>query len=133
MTEFFEFKKLKTGIFSNSNHYGYYLLLATTCANFFFVTEKNKYMRILYLLGYTFLLYYLILNNTFGCYLALITTLIIFLLYCIYTRKKVCISIISIIIFILMSCIVQRDIVATNMDIVTEDVNKVISTVSGIV
>lgn len=130
ITEFFELKKIKTGIFSNSNHYGYYLLLVTTCANFLFITEKNKYVRLIYLVSYAILLYYLILNNTFGCYLALIITLLIFLIYSIYNRKKVFLGIISIIIFILMSCCIQKNIVAINIDVMTKDVNKVISTVA---
>ena len=39
------YKDIRTGVFYNQNHYGYYLLLATTLSNLFFILEKNKIMK----------------------------------------------------------------------------------------
>ena len=97
------------GVFYNSNHYGYYLLLVTTITNFLFVMEKQKVMQIIYGLIYAFFMYYLILNDTFGCYLSTSCSLILFFIYCIYKKQKRSLAVISIIIFILMSCCVWKN------------------------
>lgn len=112
--------------FFNSNHYGYYLTLATIAANFLFVTEKNKIIKILYIVEYLFLLYYIMLNNTFGCYLAIAFTLIAFLGYCIYHKQKRRIAIISISIFILMSIVNPKvnKIVLNNINSLISDFNN---------
>ncbi len=97
------------GVFHNTNHYGYYLLLVTCISSLLFVYEKNKYIKVLYLFAYTFLVYFLILNNTFGVYLAFISTLILFLFYCIHKKTKIILSAITIIIMIIMSLTVQNN------------------------
>lgn len=124
---------ITNGVFYNSNHYGYYLLLVTACANFLFITEEKKYLKMSYLLSYAFLLYYLILNNTFGVYLAIGIALIAFLIYCLYRKKKIYGAIISIIIFVLMSCIVQTDgknVAFKNISDLKNDINKIASVIS---
>lgn len=112
--------------FFNSNHYGYYLTLATVVVNFLFVTEKNRIKRIIYMAEYLFLLYYIMLNNTFGCYLALAFTLIAFLGYCIYHKQKRVIAITSIAIFILMSVVNPKvnNIVFSNINSLISDFNN---------
>lgn len=101
--------QLNIGVFYNSNHYGYYLLLATVICNFLFMVENIKKLKIVYGLFYTFLLYYLIFNDTFGCYLALFGTLVLFLIYSIFKKEKIVLAIFSIIIFICVSCCVFKD------------------------
>lgn len=114
--------------FFNSNHYGYYLMLATVTANFLFVVEKKQIIKIIYLLSYSYLLYYIMLNNTFGCYLAIAFTLLIFMGYCIFNKKKIIISMVSIIIFILMSFANQQinTIIKNNINSMIKDANNIV-------
>ena len=109
LIELLKENKIDTGVFYQFNHYGYYLLMATITANFLFITENKKVFKIIYGLVYCIFLYYLILNNTFGCYLALFATLILFLGYCIYKKQKRMLATISIILFIIMSFCVWKN------------------------
>ena len=130
LLEFFNYIDMKNGVFNNSNHYGYYLLLATMIACILFITEKNKILKILYAVAYLILVYSLIVNNTFGCYLAVSIAIILFLIYCIYNKKYRIFSIISILIFIIMSCTIQTDgknIVLKNSNELLNDTNSLIN------
>ena len=91
------------GVFYNLNHYGYYLLIANAIAVFLFVTEEKILNKILYCIAYTYLLCYLIINNTFGCYLALLGTLILFLAISIIKKHNIKISLITIGIFVFVT------------------------------
>ena len=76
------------------------------------------------------LVYSLIVNNTFGCYLAVSIAIILFLIYCIYNKKYRIFSIISILIFIIMSCTIQTDgknIVLKNSNELLNDTNSLIN------
>ena len=81
MLQIFQYKDIQMGVFSNQNHYGYYILIATITATLLFILEKNTDLKVLYGLAYLILLYNLILNNTFGCYVAFTVTIIIFFVY----------------------------------------------------
>ena len=127
LLNFFNYKGMQNGIFDNSNHYGYYLVLATMVSGILFITEKNKILKTLYAIAYLALVYNLILNNTFGCYIAVSATIIIFVIYCIYNKKYRVFSIISILIFIIMSCTIQKDgknIVLSNFNGLLNDANS---------
>ena len=122
------YKDLKTGVFYNQNHYGYYLLLATTLSNLFFIIEKNKLMKIFYVVSYIILLYFLIINNTFGCYLAILITILLFSIYCIYKKKCKLLCTISIMIFIVVSIFTQYDgknIVYNNIQTFSKDISRI--------
>ncbi len=130
LLNFFNYKGMQNGIFDNSNHYGYYLVLATMVSGILFITEKNKILKTLYAIAYLALVYNLILNNTFGCYIAVSATIIIFVIYCIYNKKYRVFSIISILIFIIMSCTIQADgknIVLKNSNELLNDTNSLIN------
>lgn len=119
--------------FFNSNHYGYYLLLNTAICSFLFITEKNKLLKIINLIMYSFLLYYLVLNNTFGCYIALITTLIIFLITSIIKKENKIPCIISIVIFILISIVVNtnsKNVATGNINSFTKDIGTILTSSS---
>ena len=120
-------REINRTCFFNSNHYGYYLTLATIAANFLFVIEKNKIIKSVYVVYYLFLLYYIMLNNTFGCYLAIAFTLIAFGGYCIYHKQKRIIALISIIIFILIPIVNPK----VNK-IVFNNINSLISDLSNL-
>lgn len=130
MLKIFHLKNLQVGIFDNQNHYGYYLLLATIIANLSFILEKNKLIKIFYGLAYLILIYNLVINNTFGCYIAFTITIFIFFVYCIYKKKNQIISVVSILIFVLVSSLAQcngKNIVIYNTEILYNDINSIIN------
>ena len=130
LLNYINYKEIKLGVFYNINHYGYYLTLASTLACILFITKKNKIIKILYAIAYITLVYNLILNNTLGCYIAVSTTIVIFTIYCIYNKKYRIFSTISILIFIIISCIIQangKNIVAKNMKGLTNDAESIVN------
>lgn len=129
MLKIFHFKNIQVGVFSNSNHYGYYLLLATITACLSFIVEKNKIIKSFYGLAYLILIYNLILNNTFGCYIAFAITMILFFVYCIYQRKNRAITVVSILIFVINSCFVQyngKNVVVNNAKTLFNDISSIL-------
>lgn len=69
--------KFNRAIFNNSNHYGYYLCLASMVSAMLFIKEKNLYFKILSLLAFTLTAFMLIVNNTFGAYLGVMVAIAI--------------------------------------------------------
>lgn len=129
MLKIFHFKNIQVGVFSNQNHYGYYLLLATITACLSFIVEKNKIIKSFYGLAYLILIYNLILNNTFGCYIAFAITMILFFVYCIYQKKNRVITVASILIFVIISCFVQyngRNVVVNNAKTLFNDISSIL-------
>lgn len=68
----------KAAMFFNSNHLGYYINMAVLCTAglFLYDRKKSKVWSVIYLLMFAFQFYTLILNDTFGCYLAATVTLV---------------------------------------------------------
>lgn len=68
----------KSAMFFNSNHLGYYINMAVLCTAglFLYDINKSKVWSVVYILMFAFQFYALILNDTFGCYLAAAVTLI---------------------------------------------------------
>ena len=134
MLQIFQYRDIQMGVFNNQNHYGYYLLIATMTAILFFILEKNKVLKVLYGLAYLILLYNLILNNTFGCYIAFTVTIIIFFVYCIYKKENRIVCSISIFIFILMSVLVEyneKNIVTNNIKNLAIDVSNIFEVIKS--
>ena len=96
-----------TNIFHNSNHYGYFLMIAVMLAIFMFIDSK-KIKKILYGIIYIFLLYILIRNDTFGCYLAVFISLIVLMIYTLFKKNKRLITSITLFLFILVSFFVSH-------------------------
>jgi O-antigen ligase len=88
----------------NLNHYGYFLMVMTSLAGFKFLSANN-WTKYFYIISYIILLYMLIMNNTFGCYLALLISLIAALIYCIVKKTKIMKAIIVLLLFISLSII----------------------------
>ena len=129
MLKIFHFKNIQVGVFSNSNHYGYYLLLATITACLSFIVEKNRLIKSFYGLAYLILIYNLILNNTFGCYIAFAITMILFFVYCIYQKKNRVITVVSVLILIIISCFVQyngKNVVVNNAKTLFNDISSIL-------
>lgn len=122
-------KDITVTSFSQFNHYGYYLMLGTTFSAFLVITEKNKICKALSCAMYTFLLYFLIYNNTFGCYLALFSTLILFLTLSIIKKgKKVYITLLIILLIVtsfFVNCGNNTNIASENIQTLAKDVKNI--------
>ena len=131
-----------TNIFHNSNHYGYYLMINVILTLGMFIHDNKIIKKIIYALIYTFFLYLLIRNNTFGSYLAIIITLVFLFIYSIIKKYKRLNIILVIIIFIITSFAVStfdikigerinfqntKGIVSKNMNTLGKDINAYIS------
>lgn len=122
-------------IFAQFNHYGYYLMMTSICSLGLFIKEKNKIVKVLYLITFTIISYGLIWNNTFGCFLAASTTLILYAIYSLIKKTdRECIFT-AITIFIILSCFITRDgvnIAHQNLKKFTHDVTVVVCKITGI-
>lgn len=66
----FSIKQGPSAIFYNSNHYGYYILMVILVSEVLFIKEKNSFLRIICMISFLLNNIILIINDTFGCYLA---------------------------------------------------------------
>lgn len=78
-----------SGIFYNINHYGYFLSYSVIIVIFLFLHEKNLIIKIVNFIIFCFFTYILIVNNTFGAYIAVLVTLIFICVYCGIKNKKI--------------------------------------------
>ncbi len=96
-----------SNIFYNLNHYGYFLMITLMISIFMFIdSTKNKKIR--YGFAYIFLLYLLIRNDTFGCYLSVVVSLIALFIYALIKKQKRLIVTFVMLIFILESFLVSH-------------------------
>jgi len=63
-------------VFSQFNHYGYYVMMSLMAFILLFATEKNTKKQIAYALGIPLMTSALIFNDTFGCQLAVIVGIV---------------------------------------------------------
>lgn len=95
-----------SGIFFHFNHYAYYLVYTIITSIFLFFHDEKKILKLINLMIYITLIYMLVINDTFGCYLAVLSTIIIIFIYCL--RKKIITKFLFIIIpFIFISLFVK--------------------------
>lgn len=130
-------KDITKGPFFNSNHYGYYLMMVASIALFLFIMEDKKVLKIVYLLIYSYFIYYLIINNTFGSYLAIFITIVMFMVVAIIKKEKRILALISIIIFAGVSICTQtaknintqqnKNITSENIKQLSSDISKITS------
>lgn len=85
-------------IFTNPNHYGYFLVIPIICSVLLLENEK-WYLKIIYLISYVTLLLTLINTATSGSYIAIFITIIAILIYQIITKKKWSFSLLALAIF----------------------------------
>ncbi len=112
--------------FNNPNHYGYYLLIGIVTNIMILLKNINLKEKLFFILTLLIILYTLIYNNTFGCYIALLITLIFLTIYRIIVKKKV--PIIILLIFIIMSLLVNDGkIVKENFNGLGNDIGKIVN------
>ena len=115
------------GLFSNSNHYGYYLTICIMLSSSLFVLEKNKAVKIFCLTNFILNTYVLIINNTFGCYLACAFGLIFNLAVLFIINRKINIlAAAAFLIYIVLTIISSFffDTVMTNFIVLFSDIFK---------
>ncbi|NLB61959.1 MAG: O-antigen ligase family protein [Clostridiales bacterium] len=126
-----------TGVFANPNHAGYFLTMCTLCAAGLMLSSKKWYMSILFGIVYLVMLYTLIVNDTLGCYLAVLFALAMGVwLFAVGFNKKIYYSVIPLLMFVAISVLVSinpnstlgTNVIKENLDSLTRDIKKVFST-----
>lgn len=128
--ESFVNSSIETTVFAQFNHYCYYLMMTLMCSLGLFLTEKNKVLKILYLIPYTVIGYAMIYNDTFGCYLATVTTLMLYGIYSLIKKKDRKAISLAIIIFVILSIFTTKDgryIVSANVENFMGDIKAVLA------
>lgn len=135
---FNEFKGLYvfSGPFYHFNHCGYYLLIATLISVYFYFTINGK-KKYIYLIMIVVFIRTLILNNTFGAYIALLLTIlgIVILLKKQYKEK-----ILLLIIFLFLSATTTRygthmvlsNIIKTKKDIIIINTSEKLENINSV-
>ncbi|MDE5945680.1 MAG: O-antigen ligase family protein [Oscillospiraceae bacterium] len=95
-----------TSIFMQFNHYGYYLLMAILLSSSMFILEKSRTLKILCMFSFILNVVVLIINNTFGCYLACFLAMIFNIIVLHIKERKINKNAVFMLIcFIAISCI----------------------------
>lgn len=93
-----------SAIFRNLNHFAYYLTTVILVSSVLFVLERKKVLKAVSLSVFVINSYVIIMNNTFGCYLACIAGMSFFLIIMrIMKRKTNFTAVLPLIIFIVLS------------------------------
>lgn len=113
-----------TGVFSQFNHYGYYLMFGILVSLFMFFYNKSK-LKYLYFIAYCLLLYTLLMNDTFGCILAIIATLILILIFIKVNIKEKIFVFLSIVILFTFTSKNGQNIIYKNFESLFIDLNLI--------
>lgn len=122
-------------VFSQFNHFGYYLNMSILVMTGLFLTSDIKKNEIMYAAGIAFQLFCLLVNNTFGAYLgSMFGVIAVCIMYAVRTNniKKI---LVPIIIYISLSTVSMLGIIPSssgqnlkvNLSTFSHDVNAVIS------
>lgn len=89
-----------TYLFSQHNHYGYYLLMSMITAAMLFITEKKLWLKIIFIIEFAIAVFGLLCNDTFGCQLAAIVALVfIVIVYSLHKCKFKLITLVPIVVY----------------------------------
>ena len=115
-----------SSIFYNTNHYGYYLTMVIAVSAGLYWQGKKWLEQILYLLIFILNTWCLIINNTFGCYLAVFFICICAPAFLYKASKKInkTKSLIPLMLFLLLT-ISSNQIVANNFQTLSTDVKNI--------
>lgn len=105
LPNYFMNNEIEDSVFHQFNHYGYYLTMSLICSFGLFAREKNKILKMVYLIAYTLIGHATIYNNTFGCYLATCIFLVLYAIYALIKRTDRKVIFTAIAIFTILSCI----------------------------
>lgn len=113
-------------IFYNTNHYGYYLTMVIAVSAGLYWQSKRMPEQLFYLFIFTLNTWCLIINNTFGCYLAVFSLCLTLPLLVIKTRVKSSIgkALMPLLLFVLLT-ISSSQIAANNFQVLSSDVKNI--------
>lgn len=134
-TNIFVNNSVETTVFAQFNHYCYFLMMAVMCSLGLFFTEKNKILKIIYFIAYLITIYAMIYNDTFGCYLAVAVTLILYGIYTLIKKKDRLAILATILVFVIFSFAITKDgrnVVAVNVENFLIDLKAIILQTTGI-
>lgn len=116
-------------VFYNTNHYAYYLLISIMIVSFVIIYAESIKTKALGTIIFSLSVLTLILNNTFGAYIALIFTFIFLLIWWIANRRtgfeSVCLVIVAFIITSAIS-VLFTDNIRNNFISLSSDVDKIV-------
>ena len=127
--EIFTNNEIEDSVFHQFNHYGYYLMMSLICCLGLFMTQKNKILKVIYLVTYTIIGYATIYNNTFGCYLAVTAILILYGIYSLIKNADRKSILIAIVIFAILSGITfknNKNLAYNNLSSFAFDVKSIV-------
>ncbi len=128
------FYKGMTGTFYNSNHMGYYIAVCSGLFAGIFIKTKNIFLSIPEALLMTYSFWILIINNTFGAYIAVFAALCICAI-CLLISKKTGIvkSLLPIVIFLCVSILVSVSDTSDKTSVIEKNIIDVSNDVKNIV
>ena len=85
---FFEGNTPYQSIFRQFNHFGYFLFMAIVCNINLIIISNNKKEKIFYFITYLITSFMLMLNNTLGCYLAVLGSMFFLFIYYFFIKKE---------------------------------------------
>ena len=116
------------GIFYQFNHFSYFLILSLVSNTCLFINENNKKLKIMYYISYLILLIQLILNNTFGSYIAIMITTIFIIIYYLKIKKYKLSTFIILVTFTLCSIFINSNNQSIVLKNFTDNTKEVINT-----
>ena len=109
------FYKGMTGTFYNSTHMGYYIAICSGMFTGLFIKSDNKFKSVLFLIISAYSFWILILNNTFGAYIAVFVAILIYGIYFLVTKRtSVFKALLPLILFVCVS--VATSVTSTSAD-----------------
>lgn len=126
------FYKGLTATFYNLNHMGYYIAVCTMIFVAFLICADKLWKKIIFILlsGYSF--WILIINNTFGCYLAVFATMVITLIVFAIKKCDTTRAVLPILVFVAVSVFTVLfpppggdSVVLSNFSTTTSDVKEI--------
>lgn len=118
-----------SGVFHQFNHYAYYLIIVILISSVLFVKEKKPWARVLCMAAFLINNVMLVINDTFGCYLACFIALVFAAVFISITEKKFNImSVVMVVIFIAISGIMSiwEQAISSNIFTFAGDIGNVI-------
>ncbi len=118
-----------SAVFHQFNHYAYYLIIVILLSAVLFVKEKKPWARVLCMASFLINNVMLVINNTFGCYLACFIALVFASVIISVTEKKFNImSVVMVVIFIAISGIMSiwEQAISSNIFTFAGDIGNVI-------
>lgn len=120
-----------TGAFYNSNHVGYFLAMCSALVSAFFIVSKNKLCKTFFAFLCVVSVWLVIVNNTFGCYIAITVTYVVMAMFYFWRfRKNVSLSRLCYPLTVLVALTViltfaGNNTVLTNVTTLKKDIGKI--------